>query len=413
MMAGFAVLLLLTLLSLSQLGLSTPEGDEYLRSNAKKRGVKITESGMQYRVVKAGSKAGLSPNETSTCHVHYKGSLISGQEFDSSYKRGKPTSFRPKDVIKGWNEALRMMKEGDKWELVLPPSLAYGNRKAGKHITPDSVLLFEMELVRVDPDADGGFLSGLLDVIPPSLKSLPTFVYFLVAYLIYTIISGAGWTSAAKNLKKVALKEVQGNIGNRKVFMDIAISGIAGSAPFQERIEIELFSSLVPKTSTNFLYLCTGERGNSSSSGKPLHFLNSFFHRVIPGFMAQGGDFDRGNGTGGESVYGAKFADEFELGYVGHTEPYLLSMANAGPNTNGSQFFITFRATPHLDGKHVVFGKVVSGQHFIKTIEKYGTSTGKPKAVIQINGCGELKATPKEESSNTTTADDEHVKKTN
>ena len=126
--------------------------------------------------------------------------------------------------------------------------------------------------------------------------------------------------------------------------------------------------------------------------GKSLHYKNSFFHRVIPGFMAQGGDFERGNGTGGESVYGGNFNDEFELGYVPHSEPFLLSMANKGPDTNSSQFFFTFKAVPHLDGKHVVFGRVVDGSRAaVRILEKYGSPTGKPKATIQVTDCGELK----------------------
>ena len=109
-------------------------------------------------------------------------------------------------------------------------------------------------------------------------------------------------------------------------------------------------------------------------SGKPLHFKGSSFHRVISGFMAQGGDFTNGNGTGGESIYGAKFADENFV--EKHTERGDLSMANAGPNTNGSQFFMTFGPTPHLDGGHVVFGRVVDGFELLDAMEKVGSNTG-------------------------------------
>ncbi|XP_038898026.1 peptidyl-prolyl cis-trans isomerase CYP63 isoform X2 [Benincasa hispida] len=169
---------------------------------------------------------------------------------------------------------------------------------------------------------------------------------------------------------------------NPLVFLDVSIDG----EPVQ-RIVIELFANVVPKTADNFRALCTGEKGIGKTTEKPLHYKGTFFHRIIKGFMAQGGDFSRGNGTGGESVYGGKFSDEnFRLKHDG---PGMLSMANSGPNTNGSQFFITFKPQPHLDGKHVVFGKVVMGMDVLKKIEQIGTADGKPGQPVKIVDCGE------------------------
>jgi peptidylprolyl isomerase len=169
---------------------------------------------------------------------------------------------------------------------------------------------------------------------------------------------------------------------NPRVFFDITIGGAAAG-----RVVFELFADVVPKTAENFRALCTGEKG-TGRQGKALHFKGSTFHRVIPGFMCQGGDFTRGNGTGGESIYGERFADEnFQLK---HTGPGVLSMANAGPNTNGSQFFICTAKTDWLDGKHVVFGKVVEGYDVISKMEATGSRGGQTSAVVAIADSGQL-----------------------
>jgi len=167
-----------------------------------------------------------------------------------------------------------------------------------------------------------------------------------------------------------------------RVFFDVSIAGKDSG-----RIVMGLYGKDVPKTVENFRALCTGEKG-VGKMGKPLHFEGSKFHRVIPNFMLQGGDFTAGNGTGGESIYGEKFADEnFKHK---HTGPGILSMANAGPNTNGSQFFLTTVTTSWLDGKHVVFGKVIKGMDVVKAVEAQGTDSGKTKVEVKITKSGQL-----------------------
>jgi len=171
---------------------------------------------------------------------------------------------------------------------------------------------------------------------------------------------------------------------NPRVFFDMQIG-----AKRVGRLVMELFADVVPKTAENFRCLCTGERGVGMNTAKALHFKNTFFHRIIQGFMMQGGDFSNMNGTGGESIYGGKFEDENFT--MMHNGAGILSMANAGRNSNGSQFFITFRKTEHLDGKHVVFGRVVEGMPIVMQIEKLQTGDNdRPIEPVIIARCGEL-----------------------
>lgn len=171
---------------------------------------------------------------------------------------------------------------------------------------------------------------------------------------------------------------------NPRVFFDVDIDGERVG-----RIVLELFADITPKTAENFRALCTGEKGIGKSTGKPLHFKGCPFHRIIKKFMIQGGDFSNHNGTGGESIYGEKFEDENF--YYKHDKVGLLSMANAGPNTNGSQFFITTVPTPHLDGKHVVFGQVLKGMGVVKMLESLETQEDTPVKPCLIAECGEHK----------------------
>ncbi|XP_005584434.3 CMRF35-like molecule 9 isoform X7 [Macaca fascicularis] len=179
-----------------------------------------------------------------------------------------------------------------------------------------------------------------------------------------------GFADAAAEESPVLLAMI-----NPTVFFDIAIDG----EPLG-RVSFELFADKVPKTAENFRALSTGEKG--------FGYKGSCFHRIIPGFMGQGGDFTRHNGTGGKSIYGEKFEDENFI--LKHTGPGILSMANAGPNTNGSQFFICTAKTEWLDGKHVVFGRVKEGMNIVEAMERFGSRNGKTSKKITIADCGQL-----------------------
>mmetsp|Transcript_5009 Transcript_5009/g.7428 ORF Transcript_5009/g.7428 Transcript_5009/m.7428 type:complete len:190 (+) Transcript_5009:29-598(+) len=185
-------------------------------------------------------------------------------------------------------------------------------------------------------------------------------------------------------MKRINLfNNVLRNYGRPKVFFDVNISGKNAG-----RMVMELHNDLEPKTAENFRQLCTGEAG-TTSNGTPLHYKGAPFHRILKGFMAQGGDFTNRNGTGGESIYGETFEDGNMT--TGHTKRGLLSMANTGrPKSNGSQFFITFVPVPYLDGRHTVFGEVVDGFEVLDALENEGSNNEQLLSHIHIEDCGEI-----------------------
>jgi len=183
------------------------------------------------------------------------------------------------------------------------------------------------------------------------------------------------FTSGAKGKKPLPIDEASGSGMNVRVFLEIDV----GDSKPPGRVELLLFMEHYPKTAENFRALCTGEKG-LGKFGKSLHYKGSYFHRIVPGFVCQGG-----NCTGGQSIYGFSFKDEWTNGYIEHSQPGLLSMANAGRDTQNSQFFITLRSCRHLDGRHVVFGQVVEGIEVVRRMEKAG-SRSRP----QIVDCGEV-----------------------
>jgi peptidylprolyl isomerase len=341
----------------------------------KQSDVIVRPSGLRYRILSSGREDGKSPQKDSACECKYIGKNVWGQVFDTSGKNEKDTvTFYPGEVIKGFGEALMLMKEGDVWEVVLPADIAYGKVAKGLSIPAGATLIFELELVSVGEPKESTIFKR-------------EYVMWILAigYFLYNYYVSQQKVNEMKKRTPVDVETVQGLPQNKTVFLSIAIDDLLIGD-----IEIELFPSICPKTVENFRCLCTGEKGMIPSLDIPFHFKGNVFHRIIPNFMCQGGDITRHDGTGGESIYGPSFEDEFDNGFIPHSVPYLLSMANAGPHTNSSQFFITLDKTDWLDEKHVVFGRVVKGVEVVQQMAATGTSGGKTRVKVVIVACGEI-----------------------
>jgi cyclophilin family peptidyl-prolyl cis-trans isomerase len=250
----------------------------------------------------------------------------------------------------------------------------------------NSLLISLFLILPLSASAESYFAS-LLDGAASSWMAMPLIAQVILGCMILLVFMGVTGLDGGRPIRKIRVHFAHvTRETNPRVYFDIEIGGVPAG-----RIVMELLATVAPKTAENFRCLCTGEKGKGTLSGKPLHYKGSHFHRIIPGFMCQGGDFTNGNGTGGESIYGQKFEDEWDGGFLPHTEGGLLSMANSGKDTNGSQFFLTTAATPWLDHKHVVFGKVEMGYEIVQAMEQCGSSSGSPSKKIVIVDCGEIK----------------------
>ncbi len=346
----------------------------FLKKNAQRMGVFERSSGLQYKILrKSADPNAKKPGASTVCKVHYRGAFADGTEFDSTYVRQQAMFVRPDQVVEGWGEALQLMRQGERWEICLPSHLAYGEKGFGP-IPGGAVLIFDLDLVEVDAKEPS----------PPGYGTLAILIAALVVLVLMFLYQH--FYMRSPKLPRGALISVHDVSSplNPRVFFDLEVDGKPGG-----RVEFELFADVVPKTVENFRALATGERG-VGKSGKPLHFKGSIFHRIIPGFMCQGGDITNGDGRGGESIYGRFFHDEWEHGVIHHTDPGLLSMANRGRDMQGSQFFITFGKAEWLDDKHVVFGRVSKGIDAVRALERVGSKSGKTSVPVVVVDCGQL-----------------------
>lgn len=320
------------------------------------------------RAMSSSSSTAKEVKKGDRVEIHYVGTLEDGSQFDSSRERGQPLPFTvgQGQMIKGFDDGVIGMKIGEQKTLLLKPEVAYGE------ISEENVLRVPKQDVIDAVGAEDCVVGAKLMVgqgMPATITEITD----------TEIALDANHALAGKTLKfEVELMDLQRTEvkfnDKFKCFFEIDLDGEPSG-----RITMELRGDVAPKTCENFRALCTGEAG--------FGYEGSPFHRVIPGFMCQGGDFTNQNGTGGKSIFGNKFEDENFI--LKHEGAGTLSMANAGPNTNGSQFFLCTGDTSWLDGKHVVFGKVIEGMDVVKAIEAVGSQSGKTSKKVSVRASGE------------------------
>lgn len=370
-------------------------GLKFMEAHLAEEGTVRLPSGVQYRVLATGDPEGLTPNATTNCDVHFVGTLIDGTEVDSSRKKSYPAKFPPENALPGWREAMLLMREGDKWDVVLPSELAYGEKGGGRAIPPNSVLRLELELLKVYPEVDITFFDRVNEMYqdkPMLAILLPMCVYFIFKMRGIDVIENFMLMFGLKRNKVVELKDARKHEDNVTVFIDCVFGSEKG------RIEMLLFAGHFPKTCENFQALISGTKlGESASSeGDAAHFKGSTIHRVVPGLCLQGGKLltDKGESR---SAFGGPMELEWDAGVISHEKEGLLSMVVQEEGTScSSQFLITLKRSDHWDRRHAFcFGQITAGMAVVRKIENLGTKEGKTKKDVKIVDCGELKKTAK------------------